>query len=56
MLGIDTKRLDGGDFLRLDHLDSVAFLVDQETILLALKDFLVLLTLPNFLVLLHLGV
>ena len=56
MLGIDTKSFDGGDFLGLDHLDSVAFLVDQKTILLALEDFLVLLTLPNFLVLLHLGV
>ena len=36
VLGINTERLDGTKLLGLDHLDSVALLVDEKTVLLTL--------------------
>ena len=40
----------------LDHFNSVALLVDQQTIFLALEDLQVLVVLPHLIILLHLDV
>ena len=56
VLLVDVQLVDGTHFLRLNHLNAVALLVDQKASFLAFKGLCVLIRLPELLVLLHLGV
>ena len=54
VLSVHTDCLHGAELLRLNHLNAVTLLVDEEAVLLTLNDLSVLLNLSAFIILLHL--